>query len=64
MEEAESYEAGPLNDQTRTVKIEFLIKTSNKNYTRSTSVGSDSLGRWFYNWDSHWSPTQLPLSQV
>src|SRR5258708_16062214 len=64
MEEAESYEASPLNDQTRTVKIEFLIKTSNKNYTHSTSVGSDSLGRWFYNWDSHWSPNQLPLSQV
>ena len=59
MEEAESYEAGPLNDQTRTVKIEFLIKTSNKNYTHSTSVRSDSLGRWFYNWDSHWSPNPV-----
>src|SRR5258706_10949272 len=49
MVEAESYEAGPPNDQTRTMKIELLIKTSNKNYTHSTSVGSDSLGRWFYN---------------
>ena len=64
MVEAELYEASPPNDQTRTVTIELPIKTSNKNYTHSTSVGSDSLGRWFYNWDSHWSPNQLPLSQV
>src|SRR5258708_35350477 len=49
MVEAESYEASPPNDQTRTMKIELLIQTSNKNYNCSTSVGSDSLGRWFYN---------------
>src|SRR6266436_6076713 len=57
--EAESSEAGPPNDQTRTMKIELLIKTSNKNNTCSTSVGSGSLGRWFYNWDSHWNPKSV-----
>jgi len=62
--EAESSEASPPNDQTRTMKIELLIKTSNNNNTCSTSVESGSLGKWFYNWDSHWNPNQLPLSQV
>jgi len=49
MREAESCEAGPPNDQTRTMKIEPLIKTSNKDNTHSTPVGSGSLGKWFYN---------------
>ena len=53
MVEAESYEASPPNDQTRTVKIELLIKTSNFDNTHSTSVGSGSLGRWF--WNHHWN---------